>query len=63
MPIYKLECIECGTTEEVKALYREVHLIKCGSCQGNTRVVPAPTGFQIKGYSEANGYSKGGGAE
>lgn len=58
--IYLYKCPECGTE------YDKVHAMSCRpefvcevkECGGALQRKPTPVKFKIKGYSEANGYTR-----
>jgi len=60
MPLYEYMCKKCMkiTTELV---IRDKEITKCKFCGENTakKILSSPSGFNIKGYSAKNGYSKG----
>ena len=58
MPIYEFECLSCGKRFELYVQGCRINTI-CPVCKSNdVRKVPSVSSFRIKGYSEANGYSK-----
>jgi predicted nucleic acid-binding Zn ribbon protein len=62
-PIYILQCTCCENEDERNVKYQDLPRITCSVCGGTTVVKPARSAFKIEGYSEANGYSKGGKTE
>jgi putative FmdB family regulatory protein len=61
MPIYEFMCESCfKITVESLPITSNKKNTKCDWCEKKAkRIISAPSGFEIKGYSAKNGYSKG----
>jgi putative FmdB family regulatory protein len=61
MPIYEFRCEKCmKITVDVLPISSQRQTTPCQFCGDDAkRMVSAPSGFKIKGYSAKNGYSKG----
>lgn len=60
MPLYEYQCRKCGYIFE-EVVFSQLPKIetKCSNCKkGITKKLISVGSFQIKGYSEKNGYSK-----
>lgn len=63
MPIYEFRCDKCmKITVESLPISSQKKVTKCQFCEEiiAERIMSAPSGFNIKGYSAKNGYSKKG---
>lgn len=63
MPTYKYRCTECMYEFEEETLIALRNVMPCPRCafgDGITlcKPLPAAPAFSVKGFSEANGYSK-----
>ena len=60
MPIFQYKCPECNREIEVIETYTKhiEEIKKCPVCNQELRSTIAITNFQIKGYSESNGYHR-----
>ena len=62
MPLYEFMCDDCmKLTTKLLRPNDKRKIIKCSHCGHETakKIISAPGGFDIKGYSAKNGYSKG----
>lgn len=60
MPIYEYQCEKCGYIFEEVTFAKTIKIsTKCPNCDGFSKKILSSGIFNIKGYSEKNGYSKG----
>jgi putative FmdB family regulatory protein len=60
VPIFEFKCKKCEKEFEIISLFNSSDIIKCPHCDnGDVKRLLSPCGFDIKGFSYANGYSKG----
>ena len=57
MPIYEFKCNKCNNIFEQMCEIKK-QSIKCPKCKKESQKIISKSSFIIKGYSEANGYSK-----
>ena len=60
MPIYEFMCEKClKLTEESLPIHSVKQLTKCKFCEENRarRIISQPSGYNMCGYSEKNGYA------
>jgi putative FmdB family regulatory protein len=60
MPIYEYKCKKCGKiTEKIFPINENIDHIVCECNYMATKIISKTGIFDIKGYSEKNGYAKG----
>lgn len=61
MPLYEYMCKKCMKIT-VELVTRDKQKTKCRYCGENIaeKIMSVPAGYNMKGFSEKNGYSKGG---
>lgn len=57
MPIYRIECNNCGLVKEVICKFDELDDLLCEKCGSKIKQIPASVAFKIEGYNASNGYS------
>lgn len=57
MPIYEFSCKKCGYKGE-KIASMKTTSIPCPDCNKEAKKIMSASNFTIKGFSEANGYSR-----
>ena len=59
MPIYEFQCEGCYKISE-RIVPQGVKIVECDHCGDFAHKIISAGSFKINGYSESNGYSKGG---
>lgn len=60
MPIYEFECKNCKKiTQKYLPINSKIKICECKHCGSRAKKILSSVIFNIRGYSEKNGYSKG----
>lgn len=59
MPIYTIECLNCGLVEDVCCHYSEVNNFTCAKCKFPMVHKPTAPNFIINGFKSHKGVGRG----